>query len=239
MKVQMALCEALHHAAPQVERGENSAPRGQKTHKAGGRPGVLQDPAPQLAAEHARCPCSCLPSLATRSLADATADLVDSSSLRILAASALAARRKEEEEELRRNREEKVQLLAVAACSPDTGADPAGEEEEEEEEEEKNFLKASPLVAALDVDNGSVFFLVAPCSLRSSSGLRCSAWTICEFGTAHRRLWQWHVQGSFFFLALCSLWLQTGSDARHHGRLDLKTVVWFLSTVPCILFGLA
>ena len=39
--VQMALCEALHHAAPQVERGENSGPRGQKTHKAVGRPGVL------------------------------------------------------------------------------------------------------------------------------------------------------------------------------------------------------
>ena len=35
---------------------------------------------------------------------------------------------------------------------------------------------------------------------------------------AHCRLWQWHVQGSFFFLALCSLWLQTGPDARHHGR---------------------
>ena len=28
----------------------------------------------------------------------------------------------------------------------------------------------------------------------------------------------WHVQGLFFFLALCSLWLQTGPDARHLGR---------------------
>ena len=28
LTVQMALCEALHHAAPQVERGENSARRG-------------------------------------------------------------------------------------------------------------------------------------------------------------------------------------------------------------------
>ena len=76
LTVQMALCEAVHHAAPQVERGENSAPRGQKTHKAGGRPGALQDPAPQLVAEHAGCPCFRLPSLATPSLADATADAV-------------------------------------------------------------------------------------------------------------------------------------------------------------------
>ena len=35
---------------------------------------------------------------------------------------------------------------------------------------------------------------------------------------AHRRLWQWHVPGLFFFLAQCSLWLQTGPDALHHVR---------------------
>ena len=33
----------------------------------------------------------------------------------------------------------------------------------------------SPLVAALDVDNGSVFFLVPLCSLRLTIGPRCSA----------------------------------------------------------------
>ena len=48
------------------------------------RPGVLQDPALQLVAEHAGCPCSRLPSLA--------------SSFRLLTAAALAASRKEEEE---------------------------------------------------------------------------------------------------------------------------------------------
>ena len=47
LTVRMALCEALPHAARQVERGENSAPRGQKTHKAGGRQGVLKKPEPQ------------------------------------------------------------------------------------------------------------------------------------------------------------------------------------------------
>ena len=34
---------------------------------------------------------------------------------------------------------------------------------------------------------------------------------------AHRRLWQWHVQVSFFFLALCSLWLKRGKCACHFG----------------------
>ena len=77
------------------------------------RPGVLQDPAPQLVSEHAACPCSCLPSLATPSLADATADVVDSSSLRFLAASALEARRKVEVEERARRITETEQLLAV------------------------------------------------------------------------------------------------------------------------------
>ena len=37
---------------------------------------------------------------------------------------------------------------------------------------------------------------------------------------AHRRPWQWHMLGWFcwFRLALCSMWLQTGPDARHLGR---------------------
>ena len=49
----------------------------------GERPGVLQDPAPQLLAEHVAGPCSLVPSLAPPSLADATADVIDSSSLRL------------------------------------------------------------------------------------------------------------------------------------------------------------
>ena len=38
----------LSHAAPRVERGEYKPPRGQKTHKASGRPCVLKEPDPQL-----------------------------------------------------------------------------------------------------------------------------------------------------------------------------------------------
>ena len=59
----------------------------------------------------------------TPSLADATADVVDSSSLRFLAASALEARRKEEEEERDRRIKETEQLLAVPRALPDTGAE--------------------------------------------------------------------------------------------------------------------
>ena len=71
----------------------------------GERPGVLQDLAPQLVAEHAGVP---------------------------------------------------VLLSAVAGHAVSGGCD-------------------GRFVAALDVDNGSVFFLVALCSIRLSTGLRCSA----------------------------------------------------------------
>ena len=95
--MQMALCEALHHAAPQVERGETSAPRGQKTHKRGGRPGVLKEPEPVGAVRAAA-----VPSFATP-LADVTADVVHASSLRWLTTRALREQCwvKENEEELR------------------------------------------------------------------------------------------------------------------------------------------
>ena len=61
---------------PQVERGVNSAPKGQKTHKAGGRPGVLKRPQPPVAVVLAAFPRTAGPSLATPCLADAVADVV-------------------------------------------------------------------------------------------------------------------------------------------------------------------
>ena len=88
--------------------------RGQRTAMTvGERPGVLQDLAPQLVAEHAGCPCSCLPSLATPSLADATADVVDSSTLRFLTAAALKAKRKLEEEEMEKAKKLKEEMEAA------------------------------------------------------------------------------------------------------------------------------
>ena len=128
MTVAMTLAEMAHHTAPrgpkmarvgeEVVQDVHEALRGQKTPPPGKRPAALRESGPQLVAEHAGCPCSCLPSLATPSLADATADVVDSSSLRFLAVSALEARRKEEEQEelaaeRARRMTETEQLLAV------------------------------------------------------------------------------------------------------------------------------
>ena len=98
MTVRMELAAALHHSAGPVT---NDAVRSQKTVSSRGvRPGVLQDPAPQLVSEHAACPCSSgVPSLSLPVLADRAAEAVDSSSLRFLTASALEARREEEEEQ--------------------------------------------------------------------------------------------------------------------------------------------
>ena len=114
-----------------------------------------------------------------------------------LAASALAARRKDEAEELARSMEEKVQLLAVprvlsghrSSCAGSTSSAlslwPARGEGRGRRGRKRKFL-----VAALVVDNGSVFFLVM---VRSSS---TPAEGMCK--------------ADFLFLAQCSLWLQTG-----------------------------
>ena len=99
LTVQMALCEALHHAVLQVERGENSAPRGQKTHKAGGRSGALKEPEPPVGVVRAPSPRTAVPSLATPSLVDATADVVDASSLRLLTTRALSEQYEEQLQE--------------------------------------------------------------------------------------------------------------------------------------------
>ena len=56
MTVRMELAAALHHSAGP---GTNDALRSQKTVSSRGvRPGVLQDPVPQLVSEHAARPCS-------------------------------------------------------------------------------------------------------------------------------------------------------------------------------------
>ena len=120
MTVAMTLAELTHHTAPrglkmarvgeEVVQDAHEALRGQKTPPPRSQPAALREPGLQLVSEHAGCPCSCLPSLATPSLADTTADVVDSASVRFLAASALEARRKEEAEE---RATETEQLLAV------------------------------------------------------------------------------------------------------------------------------
>ena len=215
--------------------------RGQRTARTvGERPGVLQDPAPQLVAEHAGCPCSCLPSLATPSLADATADVLDSSSLSFLGASALAARRKEEEEE-RRMQEEQEELRSLSAMERRTPQQNRRLADlcllRAKRKRKKKRKRRTPRTSSLSLRGrarrrprqwpalfagfaGDVPFRAAfpsvvawPATLGIIAGmdLKDSPRVWC----ALRRLWQWHVPSLFFFLAQCSLWLQTGPDARH------------------------
>ena len=119
MTVRMELAAALHHSAgPET----NDAVRSQKTVSSRGvRPGVLQDPAPQLVSEHAACPCSSgVPSHSLPALADAAGDAVDSTTLRFLTAAALKLRQMEEEEERKlvelevKRKESELQSLAEA-----------------------------------------------------------------------------------------------------------------------------
>ena len=98
MTVRMELAAALHHSAgPET----NDAVRSQKTVSSRGvRPGVLQDPAPQLVVEHAARPCSGVPLLAIPCLGGG-ADGVDDTTTRFLLKKALL-RKKEEEKEKRK-----------------------------------------------------------------------------------------------------------------------------------------
>ena len=106
MTVRMELAAALHHSAGP---GTNDAVRSQKTVSSRGvRPGVLQDPAPQLVSEHAARPCSSgVPSLSPPSFADAAGDSVDSATLRALTAAVLYSRKLQVEEARKSKEEEK------------------------------------------------------------------------------------------------------------------------------------
>ena len=111
-----------HHSAQPGERLESHfAPRGQtNTGAHGRRRAALKEPGPpQLEVVRAASPRTAGPSLATPSLSDVAADVLDSSSLRFLTAAALTARRKEEEEEKKAKKEaakrQEVQAEAAEA----------------------------------------------------------------------------------------------------------------------------
>ena len=90
----MALCEALHHTAP--AREARTQPQENRTQ---GRWAARRPEEARAAGGSGACsiPAHNGPSLATPSLADVAADVLDSSSLRFLTVAALAAIRKEEE----------------------------------------------------------------------------------------------------------------------------------------------
>ena len=223
MSIACALAEAHHHSAPKVGAEQHYASWRQKATSAGARPGVLNDPAPQGAVTvgYVAAPG---PLLSTPSLADTAAEAVDARTVKFLLQKTLA-RKKEEEEERRKE---------------------VAKQQEEKYEAKMKLLNDRvrhdlPLTEVEWAAWRQWMGLVPSSSARrrkrkkrrnSSWPRSTSATAASSFWCAHRRLRQRHVQGWFSFLALCSLWLQTGPDARHHGRYDQEG--WFLSTAPRI-----
>ena len=164
LTVRMELPAALHHSAqptgPVVEEPReveaqhtHAAPRGQKEPPPGTRPGVLQDPEPQLLDAVLAYRAAGEPSVATPLLAAPAAEGVDEAALSFLLQRALEDKRKEE------------QL--------------AKEKEEEEEEEEVRDAEEQVLlqeverrewVQAVDERSGQTYF----CNCRT----RATRWTL-------------------------------------------------------------
>ena len=225
MTVAAELSAALHHSRDggQVSR---VGLRAQKTDSSWGgrRPGVPEDLGPpQLGVERAACPRSTglppLPDLCGGEVHDATL-------VKFQLRQTLLQRKKEEEERKKEEEEEKEQFL-------------------EQSMQELRLLSKTPVAGrSLQQTNRMMELLKLRDAASSSSSKRkrkkrrkkklhswprsTSTTAASSFWCAHRRLRQRHVQGWFFFLALCALWLQTGPDARHHGRYDQEG--WFPST---------
>ena len=128
-----------------VEGETNDAPRRPKPPPPRKRPGVLLDPElldpePQVFAERVAGPCSQEPSLSLPVLADRAAEVVDSSSLRFLTASALEARRKEEEEKEKEKEKKRLAVPEEAAVATDRArlvVEQAGKRRKRKKEEEE------------------------------------------------------------------------------------------------------
>ena len=197
MTVAAELSAALHHSRDgrQVSR---VGLRAQKTDSSwdGRRQGVPEDPGPpQLGVERVACPRSTglppLPDLCGGEVHDATL-------VKFLLRQTLLQRKKEEEERKKEEDEEKeefleqsMQELRLLSKTPLAGrslqqtnrmmellklrdaASSSSSKRKRKKRERKRFLGVSPLVAAPDVDNGSVFFLVSLCSLRLTTCSRC------------------------------------------------------------------
>ena len=217
MTVAMTLAEMTHHTAPrgpkmarvgeEVVHDAHEALWGQKTPPPGTQPAALREPGLQLVSEHAGCPCSCLPSLATPSLADTTADVVDSSSVRFLAASALKARREEEKKE---------------------------EKEKQKADLEKSLDVHAEASAALE--RAHLWSELAS-KRRKRKKRRKRRTPRTSSRPSHRRPRRWHAPGWFssvFLLALCSSLSLAGprcSASRLFGT--RRTVTRFFLTVAC------
>ena len=229
MTVAMTLAEKLHHTSRGPKNARVGEEAGLVTHSGLRAPtplpsGMWPEPLAEplrwfISGLEALCPDDGgAPSLSLRGLAERAAEVVDSSSLRFLAASALEPRRKEEEEkkkekEKRRSAVRKLQRRwseRVSGRSRRAG----GGRGRRGGRGGRLRPPPTPLVAALVVDTGGCtlqagFLLFTLCSLLTLAGLSCQAslsvWSRLTVFCARRRLWQWHMLSWFcwYFYSLC------------------------------------
>ena len=195
MTVAMTLAEKLHHTsrgqklARVGEEVTRTTPHGDRRHHLRG---ILPEPVPQRSDRTMRrFAGAALPTLALPVLAGSAGEVVDSSSLRFLTASALKARREEEEEEEERK-------------------------EEKEKEEKRLDVHAEPLTA---LERAHLWSEQAS-KRRKRKKRRKRRTPRTSSRPSHRRPRRWHAPGWFssvFLLALCSSLSLAARDARHQG----------------------
>ena len=196
--VAMELAAALHHSRD-GGLGTSEGLRAQKTASSGGRPGVLTGPKPQLVDAVLSYRAASAPLLAPPSLAAVPDD--DEIARGFLEETALKSpeqveRMRRVEKERKRKEEEKEMQDMFARRTVPHPPRLRGKRKKGRRRRSFRRLLRAPLVAALVVDSGSgtlallvflVTFFFALCSLRLSSGLRCSAsWPFCTRRTVAR-----------------------------------------------------
>ena len=188
--VRMALNAAAHHSAEKVAAGEKNSGLRAQTSFSARRPGVLEEPETQGGAVTDVYVAASVPSLAVPLLAGAAGEVVDSSTLRFLAAAALYSRKLKEEEVRKREEEEELKRIRNIPLNQLTP------------------LQQQKLVSWMDKEKEKAKAAVGS-SASSSSGAtkrkrkkrrkRKTPKTSSCRGRPHRRLWQWPVPGWSFW----------------------------------------
>ena len=239
MTVAMALAEKLHHSAfrthmpkkeeveqDQALRGQTKASaregevhekdvasRSQSTPHPGERPGLPSEPGPQRSDRTVRRSSGDnLPTLALPALAGSAGEVVDSSSLRFLTASALKARREEEEEERKKKEKEKMEERSAVHVEAAVALERARlllEQASKRRKRKKRRKQRTPRTSSLPSLRRprrrprrwhapgwfSSVFLLALCSSLSLAGPRCFP---------SRPFWTRRTVTRFFFTMACA-----------------------------------
>ena len=215
----MALAEYTHHASrgqtrararEEVELATHFGLRAQKTPPPGERPGLLLEPGPQRSDRTVRRSSGDnLPTLALPVLAGSAGEVVDSSSLRFLTASALKARREEEEEERKKEKEKQRLAVHAEAAAALERAHLLLEQASKRRKRKKRRKRRTPRTSSLPSLRrprrrprrwhapgwSSSVFLLALCSSLSFAGPRCST---------SRLFWTRRTVTRFFLTVACA-----------------------------------